>query len=110
MPSERVQGACKRRPVAACAPETGGSSPFAANLMAADSERPPLLIVNPPDDAAFRKLATRLIDEGVRLPALLQGRLRERHPHAIVRPRDLVGEQTPVWYVYRDGRWVGSGT
>ena len=78
--------------------------------MADDSERPPVLVLNPPDDREFRDLATRLIDEGVRAPASLQRRLRERHPHAIVRPRDLVGEQTSIWYVYRDGRWVGSGT
>jgi hypothetical protein len=78
--------------------------------MAEDSERPPVLVVNPPDDPEFRDLATRLLDEGIRVPALLQGRLREQHPYAIVRPRDLVGEQTPVWYVYRDGRWVGHGT
>jgi hypothetical protein len=78
--------------------------------MADDSERPPVLVLNPPDDPEFRDLAARLLDEGVRAPGLLQGRLRERHPYAVVRPRDLVGEQTPVWYVYRDGRWVGSGS
>jgi hypothetical protein len=78
--------------------------------MAADSERLPVLVLNPPDDPEFRALATRLLDEGVLLPASLQGRLREQHPYAIVRPRDLVGEPTPVWYVYRDGRWVGAGS
>ena len=78
--------------------------------MAADTERLPILVLNPPDDPDFVDLAARLLDEGALAPALLQGRLREHHPHAIVRPRDLIGEQTPVWYVYRDGRWVGSGT
>jgi hypothetical protein len=78
--------------------------------MAADTERPPVLVVNPPDDLEFRALATRLVGDGARAPATLQGRLREHHPYAIVRPRDLAGEPNSVWYVYRDGRWVGSGS
>jgi hypothetical protein len=77
--------------------------------MAEDPDNRPVLVLNPPDDLAFRDLATALMDDGIRAPASLQARLREEHPHAIVRPRDLVGEQVPVWYVYRDGRWVGAG-
>jgi hypothetical protein len=78
--------------------------------MASDPARPPVLVLNPPDDLAFRELATGLIDDGVDTPAALQRRLREQHPYAVVRPRDLVGERTSVWYVYRDGRWVAGGS
>jgi len=77
--------------------------------MDAVSDDRPVLVLNPPDDAGFRNHANGLIDGGVRAPAELETRLREHHPHAVVRPRDLVGEQVPVWYVYRDGRWIGSG-
>ena len=38
-------------------------------------------------------------------PAELQAALRDRYPRAVVRSRDLSGETTSVWYVYRDGRW-----
>lgn len=76
--------------------------------MAADPEARPTLIINPPDDADFRTLTTGLVDDGIRAPAALERRLRDIHPFAIVRPRDLVGEQVTVWYVYRDGRWIGS--
>ena len=39
-------------------------------------------------------------------PADLQKRLRESYPHAVVRERDLQGERSDVWYVYRDGSWT----
>jgi hypothetical protein len=77
--------------------------------MAEEPENRPVLVLNPPGDLEFRDLAKALIDAGIRAPGVLQVRLRERHPRAVVRPRDLVGEQLPVWYVYRDGRWVGAG-
>jgi hypothetical protein len=77
--------------------------------MVAESAPRPTLVLNPPDDPRFRGLATRLIDEGVRTPAELEAGLRKTHPDAIVRPRDLVGERFSIWYVYREGRWVGSG-
>jgi hypothetical protein len=38
-------------------------------------------------------------------PAELQTLLRDRYPQTVVRSRDLSGETTSVWYVYRDGRW-----
>ena len=77
--------------------------------MEAESEDRPVLVLNPPDDREFRDLAAGLIDEGVRAPGVLEDRLRDRHPYAVVRRRDLVGERVAVWYVYRDGRWKGSG-
>jgi hypothetical protein len=78
--------------------------------MEAEADSRPVLVLNPPDDPVFRELATGLIDEGVRAPAVLEVRLRERHPDAVVRPRDLVGERVSVWYVYRDGRWIASAS
>ena len=74
------------------------------------SERPrrhsvPVLVVNPRDDLDFVALVERHID-GVREPDALQERLRETHPSAVVRARELAGETSEVWYVYRDGRWV----
>ena len=41
-------------------------------------------------------------------PYLLHAALAERFPHAVVRPRELAGERTQIWYVYRDGRWIRS--
>jgi hypothetical protein len=78
-------------------------------LMTATSESRPLLVLNPPDDADFRSLARDLVEAGARTPDSLERRLRERHPAAIVRPRELAGEQAETWYVYRDGRWVAPG-
>ena len=63
--------------------------------------------VFPRDDADF----VALVDGGAlgaRSPVELEGRLRETHPRVIVRARDLSGELTEVWYVYRDGSWTAS--
>jgi hypothetical protein len=65
----------------------------------------PMLIVNPAADREFREFAAaglRPDDD----PKALEARLRVRFPKAIVRARDLSGEQVVVWYVYREGRWV----
>ncbi len=68
----------------------------------------PLLVLNPTDDTEFRTIVREMLD-GATSPAVLQGRLREQHPRAVVRARGLSGEPAETWYVYRDGRWVGSG-
>jgi len=47
-----------------------------------------------------------MVEGGVRDPAILQVRLRERYPNAVVRPRELSSESAVVWYVYRDGNWI----
>ena len=68
----------------------------------------PVLILNPRDDADFSGFAEELAGEsGIDAPGL-QGKLRERYPKAVVRPRDLSSERTAVWYVYREGYWVPS--
>jgi hypothetical protein len=72
------------------------------------TEPRPALVLNPSGDRAFSELAHRLLDEGVRAPDELEHRLREQHPFAVVRPRELQGEPAETWYVYRDGRWIAS--
>ena len=79
-----------------------------AIAMVSESEPRPTLVLNPPDDDAFRALAERLVGGDVREPSELQARLRERWPRALVRPRELAGEPAQIWYVYRDGHWVRS--
>ena len=74
--------------------------------MVPEHEARPTLVLNPPDDADFRSVALALVEDGAADPARLQARLRDRWPLAIVRRRDLAGEQAQIWYVYRDGHWV----
>jgi hypothetical protein len=74
----------------------------------ADPEHRPTLILNPADDREFRVAADELIESGLVEPTQLQDGLRDRWPNAVVRPRELAGEHTQVWYVYRDGHWVHS--
>jgi hypothetical protein len=62
------------------------------------------LVVNPTGDLVFRDHARRLAASS-RDPLVLQARLRQHYPLAIVRRRELSGEAVEVWYVYRDGRW-----
>jgi hypothetical protein len=80
--------------------------------MVSESETRPTLVLNPPDDDAFRTSAEQLIESGIVEPTMLQDCLRLWWPLALVRPRELAGEQAQIWYVYRDGHWVrpGGGT
>ena len=70
------------------------------------SEDLPTLVVNPLDDAAFGLAALVAARDGAQTPAALQASLRIDYPDAVVRARELMGEQGRVWYVYRDGHWV----
>ena len=72
--------------------------------MSPDEDRP-TLVLNPPDDRDFEAFVTAMVKTSAGPTKLEQG-IRARYPHAIVRPRDLVGERVQVWYVYRDGHWV----
>ena len=63
----------------------------------------PVLILNPRDDTGFTVYAEELVENGALEARELQGKLRERYPMAVVRPRDLSSERTAVWYVYREG-------
>jgi hypothetical protein len=66
-----------------------------------------VLRVNPRSDSAFVALVDR-IDSEAAGPEVLEQRLRDTHPEAVVRPRGLSGESIEVWYVYRDGHWTDS--
>ena len=69
----------------------------------------PLLVVNPRTDASFVAFVREQIDRLRDLdPQSLQFRLRERHPTATVRARELSSEPSTIWYVYRDGHWTPS--
>jgi hypothetical protein len=69
----------------------------------------PTLVVNPISDRSFGAFAEQQLDEGVLTIAEFQARLRVRYPHAVVHARELTGEPTAIWYVYRDGRWTNAG-
>lgn len=73
-----------------------------------DAGRRPTIIANPPGDRPFRALIDRFLLAGGREPRDLEATLRTRYPTAIVRRRELAGENFEVWYVYRDGHWIGS--
>ena len=67
----------------------------------------PTLILNPAADEDFRTVAESLLADGATEPEALQADLRRRYPAAVVRPRELAGERGRIWYVYRDGHWIG---
>ena len=69
----------------------------------------PILVVNPVGDRAFRAFAELQLDEGDQTIPAFQARLRVLYPRAVVRARELAAESAVIWYVYREGRWVGSG-
>ena len=77
------------------------------SFSAAFADERPTLVLNPPDDPPFEALVSSEIE--AEDPEQLQVRLREQYPRAIVRRRDLSGERTQIWYVYRDGHWVRPG-
>lgn len=68
----------------------------------------PVLIVNPATDEAFSAHAEYELDVDGHDPKAFQARLRRRYPQAVVRARELSGESTVIWYVYRDGHWTRS--
>ncbi len=72
------------------------------------SRERPVLFLNPADDQAFPRSVNDAMVEPSIGAAELQRRLRREFPRAVVRPRDLASERLAVWYVYRDGRWVGG--
>jgi hypothetical protein len=72
--------------------------------------RLPVIVANPAGDREFRALVNAGLISGARFPEELEAVLRTRYPNAIVRPRELAGEQSTVWYVYREGHWIRSET
>jgi hypothetical protein len=77
--------------------------------MVTDAEPRPTLVLNPSDDEGFRLDVEASIESGIVEPTMLQERLRDHYPNAVVRPRELSGERALVWYVYRQGHWVRPG-
>jgi hypothetical protein len=69
----------------------------------------PILIANPRSDSTFVAVAEALMKDGVPTADALQQGLRRHFPRAVVRPRELSGEQVTVWYAYRDGHWTRNG-
>ena len=69
-------------------------------------ERSISIVRNPANDREFERLVDEIVESGVGDPEVAQERLRERYPQAVVRPRELAGELSGVWYVYREGHWI----
>jgi hypothetical protein len=65
------------------------------------------LVTNPAGDDAFSAFAESLVDHGADTVDVFERRLRTAYPLAVVHPRLLSAEPRLIWYVYRDGRWVG---
>ena len=70
-----------------------------------DPDRQPVLVLNPASDLTFRMAGHIALAEQPASPAGLAAQLRSTYPAVVVRPRELSGEPTVVWYVYREGRW-----
>jgi hypothetical protein len=70
--------------------------------------RRPVIVTNPANDRHFRALIESGLRSGAMRPDDLEQLLRTRYPMAVVRPRELEGERTPIWYVYREGHWISS--
>ena len=65
-----------------------------------------LLVINPRSDSGFVREAERLAEDGMTQPQRLEAALRSRYPDVAVHVRELTGEQSTIWYVYRDGHWI----
>jgi hypothetical protein len=68
----------------------------------------PTLVINPADDEVFAGFAHLLVDHGAASTEELEQRLRTVYPETSVHRRELTGESTTIWYVYRDGHWLNS--
>jgi hypothetical protein len=68
----------------------------------------PTLVINPADDEVFAGFAHLVVDHGTASTEELEHRLRTVYPEASVHRRELTGEATTIWYVYRDGHWLNS--
>jgi hypothetical protein len=66
----------------------------------------PVLVINPRHDGALRERANQAVADGAQSPQALAAALRPDYPEIVVHRRELVGERTSVWYVYREGHWI----
>ena len=70
---------------------------------------PPILIVSPQDDAAFRRLAEEALAAGADTPTRARGG-RSSAISERARPGSRVtAEPGVMWYVYREGHWIPRG-
>lgn len=67
----------------------------------------PALIINPLSDHEFVRFVRQKVS-ATGSPDELQALLRTQYEGAVVRKRELSGETTPVWYVFRDGSWTSA--
>ncbi|HYM83786.1 MAG TPA: PAS domain-containing protein, partial [Candidatus Dormibacteraeota bacterium] len=68
----------------------------------------PRLVTLPSSDHLFSAFVARALDKlGVPSIRRLQLHLRGLYPHAVIHRRELAGEDTETWYVFRDGRVRG---
>ena len=67
-----------------------------------------MLIINPANDLELAALARNLMKGRSWTPPTLEAELRLTFPNVVVHSRDLAGETTQIWYVYREGHWVPS--
>ena len=92
------------------APGSNGEHASTSFQLALGSARLPTLAINPGEDRTFVieavKLAEALESDSILTPASLTVSLHGRYPDAVVQERDLAGERSRLWYIYRDGRWV----
>ena len=75
------------------------------------------LRIYPPEDSAFETDVLAAIthsratlNEGYRLLEAVRRDLRLRYPQVEIHPREsiaVVGEDRPMWYVFRDGQVTG---
>jgi hypothetical protein len=90
----------------------GGPFARAIELTGSNWWRPgrsrPLIVVNPTSDDAFRERIDRHLATGVVRPSDLEALLRIDYPRTVVRRRELTDEEIEIWYVYRDGHWIGG--
>ena len=70
----------------------------------------PQLVINPANDRELARQARALTVGGALTPATLQVALRPQYPGLVVHRRELSGEAFETWYVYREGRWISSGS
>ena len=70
----------------------------------------PMIVANPAADREFRAFIDSHLLAAAGRAEDLEALLRTRYPRAVVRPRELAAERTVVWYVYRDGHWIGTET
>jgi hypothetical protein len=69
--------------------------------------RRPTIVANPAGDVVFAARVDACLEAGASDPPELEKGLRREYPAVVVRRREISNEPFEVWYVYREGRWIG---